>query len=196
MPDEPASTHPDITALDDALDRIAGEARALVDGLDEEAGTWRQHPGSWSVAECLDHLAASNRVYLDVMVPAAERALAEGRRRRGPATPGLIGGWIVWMLEPPVRKRFRMRAPENIRPRVGPSLGDAAARFAGTHDEVRGFLARYADLDLAGVTFPSPLARALRFSLATGLHELAAHERRHLWQARRVRAAAIYGRSA
>jgi hypothetical protein len=30
----------------------------------------------------------------------------------------------------------------------------------------------------------------VRFSLATGLHVLAAHERRHLWQAWRVREAA------
>jgi len=28
----------------------------------------------------------------------------------------------------------------------------------------------------------------VRFSLATGLHVIAAHERRHLWQAWRVRA--------
>jgi hypothetical protein len=30
----------------------------------------------------------------------------------------------------------------------------------------------------------------VRFSLATGLHVIAAHERRHLWQAWRVRQAA------
>jgi hypothetical protein len=32
--------------------------------------------------------------------------------------------------------------------------------------------------------------RGIRFSLATGLHVIAAHERRHLWQAWRVREAA------
>jgi hypothetical protein len=39
------------------------------------------------------------------------------------------------------------------------------------------------------VRFPNPFIRGVRFSLATGLHVIAAHERRHLWQASRVRAA-------
>jgi hypothetical protein len=40
------------------------------------------------------------------------------------------------------------------------------------------------------VRFPNPFIRGVRFSLATGLHAIAAHERRHLWQAWRVRRAA------
>jgi hypothetical protein len=48
------------------------------------------------------------------------------------------------------------------------------------------FLHAYAGVDLAGVRFPNPFISAVRFSLATGLHVLAAHERRHLWQASNV----------
>ena len=47
----------------------------------------------------------------------------------------------------------------------------------------------YADIDLAGVRFANPFIRGVRFSLATGLHVIAAHERRHLWQAWNVRRA-------
>ena len=55
---------------------------------------------------------------------------------------------------------------------------------------MRAFLRRYADIDLAAVRFPNPFVRRVQFSLATGLHVVAAHERRHLWQAWRVRRAA------
>jgi hypothetical protein len=55
---------------------------------------------------------------------------------------------------------------------------------------VRAFLIEYADLDLAAVRFPNPFVRGIRFSLATGLHVITAHQRRHLWQAWRVRRAA------
>lgn len=48
----------------------------------------------------------------------------------------------------------------------------------------------YAGLDTAPVRFPKPFERGVRFSLATGLHVITAHERRHLWQAWRVRRAA------
>jgi hypothetical protein len=52
---------------------------------------------------------------------------------------------------------------------------------------VRVLLRTYADIDLASVRFPNPFIRGVRFSLATGLHVIPAHERRHLWQAREVK---------
>jgi DinB family protein len=181
---------PDLQTLQDALDVAERDARALVNGLTEAQGTWRADAGSWSVAECLDHLATSNVVYLAAMRPAAFRALTDGRRRRRAAAPGLVGGWFVRYLEPPVSRRFKSKAPRKIRPRVGPSLADAVTSFIASQGEVRAFLRTYADIDLAGVRFANPFIRGVRFSLATGLHVIAAHERRHLWQAWQVRRAA------
>jgi hypothetical protein len=93
-------------------------------------------------------------------------------------------------MEPPVKMRFRMKAPRLIKPRTAPPLADAFAGFRTSQDEVRAFLLEYADLDLAGVRFPNPFVRGIRFNLATGLHVITAHQRRHLWQAWRVRRAA------
>ena len=177
----------DVAALERAFEAAEHDARALVNGLSDAHGTWRAQPGSWSVAECLDHLATANRIYLQAMRPAAARALTEGRRRRGPVRPGIIGGWFVRSLEPPVRKFRKMTAPAKIRPRPSPPLGDAMDKFVASHQDVVTFLRQYAEIDLAGVRFPNPFITGLRFSLATGLHVLAAHERRHLWQAWRVR---------
>lgn len=176
---------PELDALADALAANERDARELVAGLSGALGTWRRAPGSWSVAECLDHLAVGNRVYLAAMEPAAAKARAAGRLRRRPAVPGLVGGWFVKSLEPPVTSR-KLRAPRKIVPRASPPLGDAAAAFFASHAQVQQFLGAYADIDLAGVRFPNPFITGLRFSLATGLHVLAAHERRHLWQARNV----------
>jgi hypothetical protein len=179
--------HDDIAALDGAFEAVEQDARALLAGLTEATGGWRPAPGAWSVAECLDHLATANRVYLAAMDPPAARALARGRWRRGPARPGVIGRWFVRTLEPPARPRRRMRAPRAIRPRTAPSLADAAQAFFASHREVRDWLQRYGGIDLAGVRFPNPFITGVRFSLATGVHVLAAHERRHLWQAWNVR---------
>jgi hypothetical protein len=182
-----ATSPAEILALEEALNAAERDARALASGLTEEQGAWRSGPGSWSVAECLDHLAIANRVYLRAMQPSAERALAAGRRRRRPAKPGLIGGLFVRALEPPVKSRGK--APQSIRPRSSPALADALNQFLASQEEVRTFLRRYADIDLAGVRFPNPFIRGVRFSLATGVHVIPAHERRHLWQAWRVREA-------
>jgi len=183
-----ADLPPELTLLDVEYIAIERDARDLADGLTEARAAWRAHPGSWSVAECIDHLATANWIYLAAFEPSAARARASGRRRRGPARPGLIGGWFVRSLEPPVK--MKMKNPKKITPRTSPPFADAMAAFLASQQEVRRFLRTYAGIDLAGVGFPNPFIPGVRFSLATGLHVIAAHDRRHLWQAWNVRRAA------
>jgi hypothetical protein len=181
---------PDLHALEQAFAAAERDARAVADDLSETLGTWRAEPSSWSVAECLDHLAISNRVYLAAMEPPAAAAIANRLDRQGPAMPGLFGRWFARTLEPPVKPRFKMKAPRKIRPRQSPPLADAVAAFLASQADLQYFLKRYARIDLRGVRFPNPFITGIRFSLATGLHVIASHERRHLWQAWNVRRAA------
>jgi hypothetical protein len=181
------SIPPELRQLEVDLDAIERDAHGLVAGLTDEAARWRERPDSWSVAECLDHLATANRVYLAAMQPAALRASEQDRHRRGPALPGMVGRLFIKALEPPVRALFRMKAPRKIRPRSSPPLAETLASFLASHQAVRAFVGANANLDLAGVGFPNPFLPGVRFSLATGLFVIAAHERRHLWQAWRVR---------
>ena len=188
-------TYPDIEALDAQLDATGRDAALLVEGLTEELGRWRPAQDAWSVAECIDHLAVANTIYLRAMVEPARRAREEQRLRRKPALPGLLGGWFARSLEPPVRALRKLKAPRLIKPHVAPLLADAYRDFRSAHDNVRAFLRANADLDLASVTFPNPFIKGIRFSLATGLHVIPAHERRHLWQGWRARQAATQSAS-
>jgi hypothetical protein len=182
-----ANAPADIRELQDQLDAAERDAEALVAGLSEEQGVRRLDAGCWSVAECLDHLATGNRVYLAAMREPADRARARGRRRWRPAKPGWVGRLFAWTFEPPPKWWSRRKAPRKIRPRAAPPLAETFASFVASQADVREFLRANADLDLAGIRFPNPFVRGIRFSLATGLHVIAAHERRHLWQAWRVR---------
>ena len=180
---------PDIQALHDQLDAAARDAKALVDGLSEEQSTERPAAGAWSISECLDHLATSNRVYLAAMQEPANQARARGRLRTRPATPGVAGSLFIFTLEPPPRWWSRLKAPRKIRPRDSPPLADAFSSFVSSQADVHAFLRSHRDLDLARIHFPNPFVRGIRFSLATGLHVITAHERRHLLQAWGVRRA-------
>lgn len=177
----------DLQALSESLSALEREARALITGLVEGRGELRPVPGSWSVAECLDHLAVANTVYLEAMRPAAVRAREQNRLRRGPASPGLFGSLFVRSLEPPVRSLFKIKAPLSIQPAPSCKAADALAKLVSTQEDVISFLRGYADIDLAGTRFQSPFIRSLHFSLATGLHVIIAHEKRHLWQGWRIR---------
>ena len=186
-PTAAAELPPELRDLLTQLDAIDRDVAEVVAGLDPERGAWRPAPSGWSVAECLDHLATANRAYLEAFEPAASRARRQGRRRRGPALPGVAGRLFVASLEPPPRWWNRLPAPRKIRPRDAPALAEAVAAFRSSQAAVRAFVAQNADLDLAGVRFRNPFVRGVRFSLATGLHVIAAPERRHLLLARRVR---------
>lgn len=178
----------DLRNLHDQLDAAERDARALVAGLSEQQGTWRPHVGSWSIAECLDHLATGNRIYLQAMQEPAARARARGRHRSRPVKPGLIGQLVVRMFfEPPPKWWSRLKSPRSIRPRTARSLAETFADFVTSQAGFRAFLVAQADLDLTGIRFPNPFLRGIRFSIATGLNVIAAHERRHLWQAWQVR---------
>lgn len=183
-----ANVPADIRELQEQFEAAERDAEALVAGLSEEHGTRRPDPAGWSVAECLDHLATANRVYLYAMEEAAGRARLRGEHRRGAAKPGWVGRLFVRTLEPPAT--WKLRAPRRIRPRAAPPLAESFASFMATQSDAHAFLRAHADLDLAGIRFRNPFMRGLRFSLATGLHVIAAHDRRHLWQAWRVRRAA------
>ena len=119
-----------------------------------------------------------------VMRAAADEARRDGRVRRQAALPGFFGALFVRSIEPP--PKIKSKAPKVIRPRAGAQLGAAAAEFFAAHAEAKQFSLDNADLDLAAVMFPNPFIKGLRFSLATGLHAIPAHERRHLYQARQI----------
>jgi hypothetical protein len=181
---------PDIENLRDQLDAAERDAQSLAEDLSEERGCWRAEAGSWSVAQCLDHLAITNQVYLSAMKEPVNRARAAGRLRRRPALPGFVGQWFATKMEPPVKASSKMKTMRIIKPGASPWLAEAFVRFLTSQEEIRDYLRTNADLDLAGIRFPNPLIPGIRFSLATGLHVITAHERRHMWQAWRVRRAA------
>ena len=175
---------------------IAAEAemQSLIGNLSEEQATTQPQNGtqngtqngSWSVAGCLDHVARTNRAYLANMVTAAASARANQKMRRGAAKPGIVGRFFIRQLEPPIKPGRKIRAPKTIHPPATVSLAEGSASFLESQQEIRAFLHANADLDLARVMFRNPFIPGIRFSLATGLCNLLAHERRHLWQAKRA----------
>jgi hypothetical protein len=177
---------PDIQFLEQQLASTASEAAAFTTHLTPEQGAQRPAANSWSVAECLDHIATTNRIYLRAMQAAAERGRKKGKTRRGPIQPGRIGTLAANLMEPPVKPRRKMPAPKSTLPRPSPSLADSLETFNAAQEELRGFIQTNADLDLTGILFVNPFLRMFRLSLATGFTIILAHERRHLWQAEQV----------
>ena len=172
------------------FDAIAQDAANLVTGLDDQCGSWRATAESWSVAQCLEHLAASNRAYLHPMQDAARESRAQRGLRLWPSIPGLLGHWFASSMEPPAKALSKAKAPTAIRPRGDLTVQEAFQDFLASHHQVETFLSESSSLDLNRVSFRNPFIRGLSFSVASGLHIIAAHDRRHLWQAWQIRRSA------
>jgi DinB superfamily len=85
---------PELKLLDDAYTSAQSDAQALIVNLSEARATWRPHPAAWCVAECLDHLALTNRIYLVSMQPVADAARCDNKLRHRPALPGFLGAFF------------------------------------------------------------------------------------------------------
>jgi DinB superfamily len=171
--------------LDSELDAADQRATAVAQGLTPQQLNWRRSPAEWSVGQCLEHLAMANEVYLRAM-----SGSLDGRRAGLVAeiAPGWFGRWFIrTVIEPSPRMR-RWRAPKKIRPRtqVPPSVLD---RFHATNRAIREFMQRARSYDVNRIRFKNPFFGIIRFTVGTGLEVMSRHERRHLLQAERIRAA-------
>jgi len=177
---------PDIQRVVDELVAAEHDAEKLVAGLTEEQGSRTGALGSWSVAECLEHLAIFNLIILRAMQSVMERARSERRMRRGPASSGIVSKLLIKLFEPPVR-RAKFKTDPRVLPRQT-TLMNSFLALKTSQVAVRDFLMANRDLDL-NYRFPMPFVK-LRIPLVAGFLAIAAHERRHLWQGWRAREAA------
>jgi hypothetical protein len=177
---------PELADYRGQFEALKGETAELLDGLTEAQFNWRERPGRWSIAECLVHLNVTARLYL----PLIESAMKEARSRQllsdGPFRHGFLVNWLIRTTEPP--PKLKTKSPKIFVPPPDQPLETVATDFMTLQDQ---FLARIQEangLHLSRIKVISPVSRFLRMSLGQSFAFLAAHERRHLWQAREVKA--------
>ena len=178
----------DLQAVLDALDSNEREAQRLAGGLTAGQLTWQPGDGgAWSVGECLEHLTQGNRLYAQALAEAIQKAGKAGLPRQGAIRPGWLGRLFLGQLEPPVR--MRVKAPGSLKPARLEDPEAILSQFVASHDGVRSAVREAAGLDLNRVVFPNPLIKMVTISAGFALLVIPAHERRHLWQMKNVRAA-------
>ena len=164
---------------------IEQQASKLTAGLNEARFNWRPSPEEWSIEECLAHLTMMGHWG----VRAIEEAIDQGKKNAltnpGPFEYGAIDRFIVHQSEPPVRSP--LPALKRFVPLHGQPVTAVMPTFFHVQSQIHIQLTRAQGLDLRRVKVASPVSRLLKISLGMMFAQIAAHERRHLEQARRVR---------
>ena len=144
---------------------------------------WRPDPWHWSVGECLDHLNITLSIYL----PKIEQAIRCG-------IAGEPGGaeFETWnsgeidalkLVEPPVS--VRTLAAPGLFPSGAVDPDRLVERFHQTRDCYADAVRRAFGLDFTRILIEAPVHSFLR-TLGGTLAFIAAHDRRHMWQAEQV----------
>jgi len=140
--------------------------------------------GAWSAADNLMHLTLSSQAFVPRMSKTLGKLADAGRRTDRPSRADWVGRLYAWALQPPVR--VKARAPQPFMPPPGTAAGDALPAFLAAQERVLALVEQSAGLDLAARRVPSPVSRYVRYNVYSAFLILAAHQRRHLWQARRA----------
>jgi DinB superfamily len=167
------------------FERIASEAEELTAGLTEARFNWRPTPDQWSIEECLAHLTAVGQVAVQAVEAAVDAARARGITGTGPFEYPAWERFLLRETEPPVR--HPLPAPKRFVPLHGQPVTGILPTFLHVQRQFTIQIEKADGLDLRRVKVATPITRLLKWSLGTSLAQTAAHERRHMAQARRVR---------
>lgn len=179
---------PTVESLTAEVAALRASLDALTQGLSRAQFNWQPDGGArWSIAECIDHMARGNAVYLDAIDAAIAAAPARAAAGSFTAKPNTLGRWFAQSLEPPVRTR--LHAPKLIHPKSDLDLVETVHRFDATLVRLVATMPRAWAVDLNRTKFRNPLLRGLRvFNVAAAFQILTSHCRRHMRQAEGVRA--------
>jgi hypothetical protein len=176
---------PEIELYRRQFEQIRQQASDVTAQLNEARFNWRPSPTEWSIEECLAHLTMVGQWELHAIEEAIDRGKQRGLTSQGPFEYGAIDRFVVHQTEPPVRNPMPTSA--HFVPLHGQPVTAVMPTFFHVQSQLLIQLERADGLDLRRVKVSTPISRLLKLSLGSMFAQIAAHERRHLDQAWRVR---------
>ena len=177
--------------LSDACNKLSAEfeinsdrMKDLVHPLSDRQINWRPHYDRWSVLDNLQHINTTNKSYLKNIKEQLEKLHRQVTQIEQKAYWSPLGRFVLYLMEPPYRLRFK--APNKLLPAEPLSREDTVQNFSKLHEEIIILLKEAPFYLLDKIRFYSPGSRHFSWSFIEILSIIAAHERRHLWQAEQI----------
>jgi hypothetical protein len=171
------------TRLRSEFEDVVQRANALAARLDDVVLMRRPAPASWSVAENLEHLSATAATFARRIRRRLDASTVSDRVSREKTS--IVGRVWLSLVEPPARVRLKVPAA-SLQPGAIESRDTLLARFAETHGTLIALLDESDAYDRMRLRIPSAFAKRITVTLYDGFVVLAAHGRRHVWQAERA----------
>ncbi len=166
------------------LDNITRQSQIEFGTLTNEQLDWKPNPGTWSIAQNLDHLIAVNETYYPVLA-----ALKEGTYK----TPfiakigfmvSFLGKTVLKAVQPDRQKK--MKTFSIWEPGTSKMGDDILKRFEIHQNELKQKIKEAKELVEKGVVISSPANKNIVYKLESAFDIIVSHEQRHLEQAKEI----------
>lgn len=169
------------------LDAASQKADSIVRGVRFEQLRERPQPDQWSIAECLVHLNLSSEAEINVLNDAYKQNQTKRMYAEKQFKMDLLGRFLKWSLEPPPMSLSRLKTTEMFQPIDIEPLAEVLPTFLVLQEQLKVCADAANGLPLDRIKVVSPFNKRVKYNLLSCFHILLAHERRHLWQAERVK---------
>ena len=185
----------DLAVLITEIHANVSHAESLTFGLSDQQFNWQPESGGWSIGQNLAHLNIVNGLDLAPIRAAIANGHARHVTGEGPFAYGMLVRRFVAGMEPlgssPSANR-KFKAPMKYGPPNQNDVAETLAEYQRIATTMRELAQSAAGLNLARVrtpilALPAWLQGVYKMPLGARLAALAAHDRRHLWQAELVR---------
>jgi len=171
------------------LERNSFQVSELVKNLLHYQLNLRLESDRWSIAECVAHLNLFSEAFLPIISEACEQTRESGWVVDAPFKMDVIGRLLKYALEPP--SKWKAVTTAAFEPLVVEPLEQVAPRFYELQSDLICMLRSAANLNLNRIRITSPLSNHVRYNLYSCFLIIAAHQRRHIWQAEQTRVALL-----
>lgn len=166
------------------LESLAKETQAFFGGFSPKQLNWKPAAEVWSIGQCFEHLISANQGFFPQIDEVIRREKKTSLWQRAPIFPGIFGKLVIGAVSP--QSPRKIKAPKIFQPTASAIDPLIIPKFLAQQQEVIDKIKATSEQDPKRVIIYSPVSKAVIYSLLDAYRIIAAHERRHFIQARRL----------
>lgn len=166
-------------------DAMKVAVRTVADDLTEEQFNQRPEKNRWSVGECIEHLNTSYAAYNPIIKNIISCSINDSVNNPDDYKIRLHFKIFCKWLEPPYK--MKIKTFDIFTPDERLNKEETTNQFITNTDEFINFIKQSEKVDLKKTIITSPVTDKLKFRLGELFPFMAAHIRRHIWQAESVK---------
>ena len=146
---------------------------------------WKASPGSWSIAQCLDHLIVSDSSYFSILRKVIDGTYKMNFWESHSPFSSVCGRVLKDQLQEKVKRK--LKAPKRFEPSQSEIKMEVIERYHQNLDCFLKMISNCKNVEIDKTIITSPAIRIVTYSLRDALYFLIQHEHRHINQAIRVK---------